>query len=138
MSGLSVCHGHGVPSVSAMFVALCLHFLMTGVFRSCLPVGRGTVLRVKCVVPGMGIGSRRRGVATVRRGLLRLRRDGVACMRRMILRGRHAAGGQCEGEQGRSKRLHASILTSRIIPASMWYSRWQWKAQRPSASARTR
>ncbi len=137
MSGLSVCHGHGVPGVSAMFVALCLHFLMSGVFRSCLPVGRGTVLRV---VPGMWIGGSgwRRGVGGMHSVLPRLRCDGTTRVRRMILRGRHAAGGQCEGEQGRSKRLHASILTSRIIPASMWYSRWQWKAQRPSASARTR
>ena len=43
------------------------------------------------------------------------------------------------GQQGhREERLHSSTLTSRIIPASMWNSRWQWYAQRPSASAVTR
>ncbi len=56
-----------------------------------------------------------------------------------ILRGGIAGrGGQRDAQQGTGHRLHASILTSRIIPASMWYSRWQWKAQRPAASARTR
>ncbi len=75
MSRMSVCHGHGVPGVCAMFVALCLHFLMTAVLRSRLPVGRGTVLRVKCVVPGMGIGGSgwRRGVGGMHGVLPRLR-----------------------------------------------------------------
>ncbi|WP_225766132.1 hypothetical protein [Stenotrophomonas sp. Marseille-Q4652] len=137
MVRMPVRHRNGVPGMCGMFVALCLHFLVTGVLRSRLHVGRGTVLRV---VPGMGIGGSgwRRGVAGVHSVLPRLRSDGMARVRGMILRGRHTAGGQGEGEQGRSQRLHASILTSRIIPASMWYSRWQWKAQRPSASARTR
>ena len=69
---MSVCHGHGVPGVCAMFVALCLHFLMTAVLRSRLPVGRGTVLRV---VPGMGVGGSnwRGGVASVHSVLPRLR-----------------------------------------------------------------
>ena len=35
-------------------------------------------------------------------------------------------------------RAHSRTSTSRIIPDSRWYSRWQWYAQRPSASARTR
>ena len=77
------------------------------------------------------------------------RRGGGQCLRRVLpmvvmLRdgGRSDAehGGEDRGEAERDggEGVHASILTSRIIPASMWYSRWQWKAQRPSASARTR
>jgi len=68
---------------------------------------------------------------------------GVVRMVVMLCRGgegetQHHRDRSRHAERGREVDLHASILTSRIIPASMWYSRWQWKAQRPNASARTR
>ena len=46
--------------------------------------------------------------------------------------------GEGDGKDERGLHARSSTRTSRIIPASMWYSRWQWNAQRPSASARTR
>ncbi len=43
----------------------------------------------------------------------------------MLLRQRGQRDPQRAGQQTLS-RVHASTRTSRIMPASMWYSRWQW------------
>ena len=122
-------HRHGV---ARMRVILCGRWhCMASVwvrFRGC----RHRMSRVGIVCAGLGL---RFGVAGMRVSRWRCRRV-VAGMR--VLCERRAAGGQGEEQQRVGKCLHASILTSRIMPASMWYSRWQWKAQRPSASARTR
>ena len=60
-------------------------------------------------------------------------------MMRVILRIRTECQHQACGEWSKGEcRLHSSTLTVRIIPASMWNSRWQWYAQLPKASARTR
>ncbi|WP_228114378.1 hypothetical protein [Stenotrophomonas sp. MYb238] len=90
---------------------------------------------VRVALRGLGYGGR-----CMARMWIRFRGGPMAVMARMrVLRGGVAGGrGQGDEQQGSGRRLHASILTSRIMPASMWYSRWQWKAQRPSASARTR
>jgi hypothetical protein len=79
--------------------------------------------------------------------MLRLRMFGVRilrlCMVRMLGRQRRP------GAQRKAHHHHSRIeqplhdpcsvtCTARIMPASMWYSRWQWYAQWPSASARTR
>jgi hypothetical protein len=62
---------------------------------------------------------------------------------RVGLRKRRSNGREQETSDGCSKtevspRCHSSTRTSRNMPDSMWKNRWQWYAQRPSASARTR
>ena len=54
---------------------------------------------------------------------------------------RHCRGGERRRQQHREQALHAAspsigrTVTTRIIPACMWSSMWQWKAQSPGASA---
>ena len=47
---------------------------------------------------------------------------------RVVLRMRVERRAHRGSKQSRNKnaRAHSSTLTSRIIPASMWNSRWQW------------
>jgi|GEM_PF-2081875 len=69
------------------------------------------------------------------------RRHGACCVRRCrrlhllmwvrVLRGRDAMDEQqCQADRLRQRGArggaHASTRTSRIMPPSMWYSRWQW------------
>src|SRR5690606_30019442 len=61
----------------------------------------------------------------------------------MLLRQQRCARNPCQHgdnqrQEAKASARHSTTRTSRIIPASMWYSRWQWYAQRPRASARTR
>ncbi len=123
VTGVILCHWHGMTGVRIgcrAVVGMIFH-LRHGM--ACMRIGR---LGLGHGVPGMWIHCSLCFSAVAR----------VARMR--ILCECAATGGQCNEQQGVREGFHASILTSRIMPASMWYSRWQWKAQRPKASARTR
>ena len=89
---------------------------------------------------GLRILLRRRGI---RGGGLRLRGDlrHRHAVHAMVLRGggrtrrQDHAGNEERGEPDHAAPPFGRTLTVRIIPAIMWYSRWQWNAQSPTASA---
>jgi len=89
-------------------------------------------------VIGMGIGSRRSLGLSLSLSLSW--RSGRRRVMLMILRGRHARGGQ-QRKEGDQKPDHAGTpssgrtVTTLNMPACMCISMWQWKAQSPGASA---